>query len=65
MYADTANAIPLGDSIFEAFRISSNKFPQKETPNVPHMAKKPRMYNGENTVSSINGVGENRQLHAK
>lgn len=59
MYADTANVILPGDSRFEAFRISSNKVPQKETPNVPHMAKKPRMYNGENTVSSINSVGEN------
>ena len=29
------------------------------------MTKEPRTYNGERTVSSINGVGKTRQLHAK
>ena len=29
------------------------------------MTKKARMYNGEETVSSINGVGKTGQLHVK
>jgi len=29
------------------------------------MTKKPRIYNGEKTVSSVNGAGKTGQLHAK
>ena len=29
------------------------------------MTKEARLYNGENTVSSINGAGKTRQLHVK
>ena len=29
------------------------------------MTKETRIYNEENTASSINGIGETRQLHAK
>ena len=42
-----------------------------ESPEInPHihgqfMTKEPRLYNGERTVSSINGVGKTEQPHAK